>query len=138
MGVMIESHLIGGRQEVIPGKTLAHGQSITDVPNLRRQAIDSFLYIFKRRVLGVDLDPPSVSAIRRTWLALYGLARMAYTVLVIATIFTLIAFKAYLVGIVFAVAFVVTMVWRWAVRAITYLLRSPETAPVRYIRRQVE
>ena len=29
-GVMIESHLVGGRQEVIPGRPLVYGQSITD------------------------------------------------------------------------------------------------------------
>jgi 3-deoxy-7-phosphoheptulonate synthase len=30
MGVMIESHLIGGRQDLVPGKPLRYGQSITD------------------------------------------------------------------------------------------------------------
>ena len=30
MGVMVESHLIGGRQDVEPGKPLNYGQSITD------------------------------------------------------------------------------------------------------------
>jgi 3-deoxy-7-phosphoheptulonate synthase len=30
IGVMVESHLIGGRQELVPGKALVHGQSITD------------------------------------------------------------------------------------------------------------
>ncbi|MDH5648850.1 MAG: 3-deoxy-7-phosphoheptulonate synthase AroG [Gammaproteobacteria bacterium] len=30
IGVMIESHLIAGRQDVIPGKKLVYGQSITD------------------------------------------------------------------------------------------------------------
>ncbi|MEZ4256252.1 MAG: 3-deoxy-7-phosphoheptulonate synthase [Polyangiales bacterium] len=29
-GVMIESHLVGGRQDLAPGKPLAYGQSITD------------------------------------------------------------------------------------------------------------
>ena len=29
-GLMIESHLIGGRQDRVPGKTLTYGQSITD------------------------------------------------------------------------------------------------------------
>jgi 3-deoxy-7-phosphoheptulonate synthase len=29
-GVMIESHLKAGRQDLIPGKPLAYGQSITD------------------------------------------------------------------------------------------------------------
>ncbi len=29
-GVMIESHLLAGRQDVVPGKKLAFGQSITD------------------------------------------------------------------------------------------------------------
>ena len=29
-GVMIESHLVGGRQECVPGKPLVYGQSITD------------------------------------------------------------------------------------------------------------
>lgn len=29
-GVMIESHLVAGRQEVVPGRPLAYGQSITD------------------------------------------------------------------------------------------------------------
>jgi 3-deoxy-7-phosphoheptulonate synthase len=29
-GVMIESHLVGGRQDAAPGRTLTYGQSITD------------------------------------------------------------------------------------------------------------
>jgi 3-deoxy-7-phosphoheptulonate synthase len=27
---MVESHLIGGRQDLVPGKPLVYGQSITD------------------------------------------------------------------------------------------------------------
>ncbi len=30
VGAMIESHLVGGRQDLVPGKPLAYGQSITD------------------------------------------------------------------------------------------------------------
>lgn len=30
VGVMIESHLVGGRQDLVPGKPLQYGQSITD------------------------------------------------------------------------------------------------------------
>jgi 3-deoxy-7-phosphoheptulonate synthase len=30
MGVMVESHLVEGRQDVEPGKELVFGQSITD------------------------------------------------------------------------------------------------------------
>jgi len=30
MGVMIESHLQPGRQDIVPGETLAYGQSVTD------------------------------------------------------------------------------------------------------------
>jgi 3-deoxy-7-phosphoheptulonate synthase len=30
MGVMIESNLVPGRQDVVPGKPLTYGQSITD------------------------------------------------------------------------------------------------------------
>ena len=30
MGVMIESNLVAGRQDVMPGKPLTYGQSITD------------------------------------------------------------------------------------------------------------
>lgn len=30
MGVMLESHLVEGRQDVVPGKSLTYGQSITD------------------------------------------------------------------------------------------------------------
>jgi 3-deoxy-7-phosphoheptulonate synthase len=29
-GVMVESHLVGGRQNLVPGVTLTYGQSITD------------------------------------------------------------------------------------------------------------
>ena len=29
-GVMLESHLVGGRQDLVPGKPLVYGQSITD------------------------------------------------------------------------------------------------------------
>jgi 3-deoxy-7-phosphoheptulonate synthase len=30
IGVMIESHLVAGRQDLVPGKSLCYGQSITD------------------------------------------------------------------------------------------------------------
>jgi 3-deoxy-7-phosphoheptulonate synthase len=30
VGVMVESHLVGGRQDLVPGQALAYGQSITD------------------------------------------------------------------------------------------------------------
>ncbi|MBK4733303.1 3-deoxy-7-phosphoheptulonate synthase AroG [Noviherbaspirillum pedocola] len=30
IGVMIESHLVGGRQDLVPGKELTYGQSVTD------------------------------------------------------------------------------------------------------------
>jgi 3-deoxy-7-phosphoheptulonate synthase len=30
VGVMVESHLVGGRQDLVPGKALVYGQSITD------------------------------------------------------------------------------------------------------------
>jgi 3-deoxy-7-phosphoheptulonate synthase len=30
MGVMVESHLRAGRQDLVPGRDLAYGQSITD------------------------------------------------------------------------------------------------------------
>lgn len=30
LGVMVESHLVGGRQDLVPGQTLRYGQSITD------------------------------------------------------------------------------------------------------------
>ncbi|MFN5278389.1 MAG: 3-deoxy-7-phosphoheptulonate synthase, partial [Bradyrhizobium sp.] len=30
IGVMIESNLVAGRQDVVPGKPLTYGQSITD------------------------------------------------------------------------------------------------------------
>ena len=29
-GIMVESHLIAGRQDLVPGKPLVYGQSITD------------------------------------------------------------------------------------------------------------
>ena len=30
IGMMVESHLVGGRQDLVPGKPLRYGQSITD------------------------------------------------------------------------------------------------------------
>jgi 3-deoxy-7-phosphoheptulonate synthase len=30
VGVMVESHLVAGRQDLVPGKELLYGQSITD------------------------------------------------------------------------------------------------------------
>ena len=30
IGVMVESHLVGGRQELVDGRALTYGQSITD------------------------------------------------------------------------------------------------------------
>jgi 3-deoxy-7-phosphoheptulonate synthase len=30
IGVMVESHLVGGRQDLVPGQPLTYGQSITD------------------------------------------------------------------------------------------------------------
>jgi 3-deoxy-7-phosphoheptulonate synthase len=30
VGVMVESHLVGGRQDLVPGQALTYGQSVTD------------------------------------------------------------------------------------------------------------
>ena len=30
IGVMVESHLVAGRQDLVPGKELVYGQSVTD------------------------------------------------------------------------------------------------------------
>jgi 3-deoxy-7-phosphoheptulonate synthase len=30
IGVMIESHLVAGRQDLVPGRELTYGQSVTD------------------------------------------------------------------------------------------------------------
>jgi 3-deoxy-7-phosphoheptulonate synthase len=30
VGVMVESHLVAGRQDLVPGKELTYGQSVTD------------------------------------------------------------------------------------------------------------
>jgi 3-deoxy-7-phosphoheptulonate synthase len=30
VGVMVESHLVAGRQDLVPGKELVYGQSVTD------------------------------------------------------------------------------------------------------------
>jgi len=30
IGAMVESHLVGGRQDIVPGQSLEYGQSITD------------------------------------------------------------------------------------------------------------
>ena len=30
IGVMVESHLVAGRQDLVPGKPLTYGQSVTD------------------------------------------------------------------------------------------------------------
>jgi 3-deoxy-7-phosphoheptulonate synthase len=30
VGVMVESHLVGGRQDLVPGQELTYGQSVTD------------------------------------------------------------------------------------------------------------
>ena len=30
VGVMVESNLVGGRQDLVPGKELVYGQSVTD------------------------------------------------------------------------------------------------------------
>ena len=30
IGAMVESHLVGGRQDIVPGRSLEYGQSITD------------------------------------------------------------------------------------------------------------
>jgi 3-deoxy-7-phosphoheptulonate synthase len=43
LGVMLESHLVGGRQEIVPGRTLTYGQSITDAC-LGFEATEALLY----------------------------------------------------------------------------------------------
>jgi 3-deoxy-7-phosphoheptulonate synthase len=52
-GVMLESHLMGGRQELAPGKALVYGQSITDAC----LAFDETLPIFDRLAEAVARSP---------------------------------------------------------------------------------
>ena len=40
VGVMVESHLVEGRQDLLPEKPLTYGQSITDACPMRSNRID--------------------------------------------------------------------------------------------------
>ena len=58
IGVMVESHLIGGRQELVPGKALVHGQSITDGCLGWEESVE----VLERLAAAVETRPEGFSA----------------------------------------------------------------------------
>ena len=44
MGVMIESNLVEGRQDIVPGKELVYGQSVTDACLSWEDTVPCLLY----------------------------------------------------------------------------------------------
>ncbi len=68
MGVMLESHLVEGRQDVVPGKELTYGQSVTDAcinwettETLLRELAEA---VKVRRKGGKGYCPPAVENVR--------------------------------------------------------------------------
>lgn len=66
MGVMIESHLVAGRQELAPGRPLTYGQSITDACidwETSLGLLDDLAAAVKTRRRATQADRPDLAAI---------------------------------------------------------------------------
>jgi len=68
IGVMVESHLVGGRQELVPGQALVHGQSITDGCLGWEESVE----VLERLAEAVDNRRGSSSAVHTTPLCRAG------------------------------------------------------------------
>lgn len=100
-------------------------------PNLRQEATSQVQADLKRLLLGVSSTSQTRTRLGHLLLVGFGLAAVAYRILVLLGISVVIAQRIPVVGLAVAAVFVVATLWQLAARLLRYLLTSPEIRSIR-------
>ncbi len=104
---------------------------LIEVPNLRSRSQKFVKNILKRTFLGIETEPINHSRSIRSFLFIFGIASTLYRIFIVMTIAAVIATKAFIVGIMMAIFYLLTEIVKSIYGTVNYLWRSPEAAPVR-------
>ncbi|MDO8630843.1 MAG: efflux RND transporter periplasmic adaptor subunit, partial [Phycisphaerales bacterium] len=104
---------------------------LTEIPNLRSRADQHILAVAKRLLLGLKRPVEPGTRRLRTILLAYGIAAFLYRLTLLISIAVVLAAKVFLLGLVFAVAYLGMSVLGALRRLMRYLWHAEETGPVR-------
>ncbi len=98
-----------------------------DIPNLKSKADESFRYVVKSKLLGLEVKRPNSSTFQLAWLALFGAMSGIYRVLIISGIVALLTWKLPIGGLALALTYVTFVVVQQGVTVFKYLWNHTET-----------
>jgi putative peptide zinc metalloprotease protein len=105
---------------------------LLEIPNLHQRATAQLRYLAERYLFGfMKGEPPSSSVTERRWLTVFGLLSYAYRIVVFSGILFVVADQFLILGILMALAGVVSWVLVPAGRFIHYLATSPRLERIR-------
>lgn len=105
---------------------------VTEMPNLSQRSKDYLYYLVKRYAYGVRKPRnPANTMTEKPWLVIYGVAAAVYRIVIFAAILLYVAGMMFLLGVLMAIAGLITMMVVPIVKFIRYLLTSPELERVR-------
>jgi putative peptide zinc metalloprotease protein len=104
---------------------------LVEIPNLRERSVAQVQAVCKRWLLGIRSDVLPFSIGSRALLFAYGTCASVWKVTLVVAICAGVALKVYILGAVMAAVYGSMVLWGMVSKLVTYLLKSPETAPVR-------
>ncbi|MBN2296743.1 MAG: HlyD family efflux transporter periplasmic adaptor subunit [Pirellulales bacterium] len=104
---------------------------LVEIPNLREQSATQVKAVCKRWLLGIRGDVLPYSLGGRALLFAYGVCSSFWKVSLVVAICAGVALKIYILGAIMAVVYGSMVVWGMIAKFVSYLWKSPETAPVR-------
>lgn len=97
-----------------------------EIPNLGARANKYIGYLIQRYLFGAkEVDSQTATGAERAWLLVYGLASVAYRMVIMFTIILFIAGKFFVVGVLLAVWGVLTQVVVPVAKAASFVVASP-------------
>lgn len=104
---------------------------LVEIPNLRARSEHCVRSVFKEVCFGIDDPVPETGRRLRMALFAFGIAAAIYRIVLVTSIALLVATKAFLLGMVFAVGYLGNQLLRLVRGLVNYLWRSPETSAQR-------
>ena len=102
------------------------------IPNLRARCQEALAAITKRVLIGLKTDTEGEPLPIRPGLASFGFAQLAYRVVMLGTITTVLIMKFGTLGLGLAGLMVGLTLFKSIITVVRYVLTSPESAPVRF------
>lgn len=100
---------------------------LLEIPNLRARAERAVRSVLKKLCFGIDDPVPDTRAAVVPFLFLFGVASVVYRAVLVVSISMIVATKAFLLGLAFAVGYLGHQFLRLVTTLTGYLLHSPET-----------